>query len=506
VKAKVGIGEISPIASVSTLSRRAAFSRIARIFVGTTAAVNASTPPREATASPRTSETDGTPPRRRLYVPASNGTDDTRIIQSALDDGAGGEVVFATGGTWFIDASAGLAPRSNTVIRIEAQAKLEVIPNGLPSYRLFNIGRDGAVHNVTIQGSGTLVGDSGAHTGQSGEYGHLIYITNGSSEVRILGPLAISRAWGDGIYIGGGSYGNCKEVLIDGVTVSDCRREGIAAFWVDGCIIRNCHVHSIGATSLTGPATGIDCEPNPEGSGNFVNRLTIENCLVEDTPGIGIFASENTGPITNLIIRNNTVRNCGRGYPGREKYKTNGIHVAGVDQPIIINNTVQACGSKSDESGASGQILLRACNRPLLALCDVSDGLGRGVFIWACTASRIEDLSIERNLGSGLAAYRSNGTAIRRSRLADNLRGDAGGGHLEINTSNHCVIEGNTFRGDTGSSWVTVQPSASDNLIANNIGFGRGPINEISNRGLGTTEFGNVREIDGSAMPWSAAG
>ena len=222
----------------------------------------------------------------RRLVPSTNGVDDRAMIQELLDEGAG-EVVFGAGQTWTIDStigSGGLSPRSDTRIVIEDGAVLMVKPNAEAASRLFDIGRDEAVRNVTIEGSGTMLGDVLSHTGSVGEWGHLVHITNGSANIQVLGPLVLRQAWGDGIYIGDGSAIN-YDVVIDGVTVDDCRREGIAAFWVDVCVIRNCHIVNIGSTLCTAPGSGIDCEPN---AGQLVNDLTIEDNVVTNTAGCGI--------------------------------------------------------------------------------------------------------------------------------------------------------------------------------------------------------------------------
>ncbi|MCV7047100.1 right-handed parallel beta-helix repeat-containing protein [Mycobacterium frederiksbergense] len=429
--------------------------------------------------------------RRVRTIPPTNGVDDREMIQTVLDDGPG-EVVFRSGGNWLIDTTVGtggIAPRSNTRIIIEDGAELWTKPNANPHGRLIDIGRDGAVQGVTVEGGGSLIGDVLTHVGTDGQWGHLINITQGSADIQIVGPMLLKHAWGDGIYIGGGALNH--DVLIDGVIVDDCRREGIAPFWVDGCTIRNCQVLNTGRTMNVaptgghgGPGSGIDCEPN---SGEFVDHLTVENNRVSGTSGCGIYVAANPGPVTNLVVRNNEVIDCGLTSEVLTTYQVNGIHIAHVDHPVLSDNIVRGSGYDGDPHGTSGQIYLRGANRPVVKGGKILGGRGRGIFVADCDAAELSGIALESNTFHGIVVYRSDRTIVRDNRLLDNVQGSSEAiDHLLVDACNDTVTLRNAFRGDRGYSWLAIKGAGINNVIADNKGSGAPPMNVVVDEGVRT--------------------
>lgn len=435
-------------------------------------------------------------------IAATNGTNDNAAIQSILNEGAN-EIVFPAGGTWTVDSTmgtGGLSPQSNTRIIIEEGAVLRVKPNNSDYGRLIDVGRNGAVQNVTIEGAGTLLGDVLTHTGTTGEYGHLINIWNGSSNIRVIGPMLLKQAWGDAIYIGGTS--TCHDVLVDGVTVEDCRREGIAPFWVDGCTIRNCHIFNIGLSDVTSPGSGIDCEPN---SGWLVNHLTLENNRIENTAGCGIYVSANPGPVSNLIIRDNEITDCGLSAETITTYQWNGIHVSNVARPVLTDNVVRGSGYDGDPNGLSGHIFLRSCVRPIVDGGYLVSGLGNGLQITGSTAPQVTDVTIYNNYNHGIFVGSSDGAILRRNQVLDNVQSNLSTKeHIAIQGCNNTITDENLLRGNKGPAWIKIETSGNDNAVVNNIGVGPTPTATLADEGVRTSKRNNRRTDTSVSTFWTS--
>jgi hypothetical protein len=441
--------------------------------------------------------------RRARYVPATNGTDDLAAIQAVLDEGPG-IIVFPKGGTWTVTPPVGgimLQPQSNTRIIVEEGATVQVKANSLDLYYLFHIN---AKQNVTIEGGGTLLGDALTHTESlNAQYGHLINITNGSSDIRIIGPLLIKQAMADGIYIGGGLAAVNTDILIDGVRIEDCRREGIAPFWVDGCIIRNCRITDIALTSQHSPGTGIDVEPN---DGQWVNNLLIENNYIENCPGNGMYISTlpagGTPPFTtNLIVRGNRIVGCG--YAPFVAGHSNGIYIRDIDDPILIDNIVKDSGFVGDSSGLSAGIKLNLCDRPIIKGGRISGSTGSGILISSGTKPEVSGVTVYDNDFRGMNTGTSS-AIIRGNHIFDNVQ--AGGSsehHLSLSGDGN-VVTGNVFRGSNGNSWVRIS-SGNDNLVANNVGLSTAPTNKTSDAGTNTIMSGNIRKDTGVYEAWTTS-
>lgn len=449
--------------------------------------------------------------RRARTVPDPNGTDDTTAIQAVFAEGAG-EIVFRKGGTWIIDANPTtgmLKPLSNTRIIIEEGATVQVKTNALDLYYLFQLS---AVQNVDIEGMGTLLGDALLHTGPTGQYGHLINITN-SSDCRVHGPLKLTHAWGDGVYIGGGLVAACNDILIDGVVIDDCRREGVSPFWVDGCTIRDCRIVDIASTAFVpgGPGSGIDVEPN---DGQYVNNLTIENNYIAGTAGNGMYISTlpagGVAPYTtNVIIRDNIIAGCGVAAGGASAASgplgfTNGIYVRDLDDPIIENNTILNSGFVGDTGFVSTGIKTNLCDRPVIKGNTVSGSKGAGILVTGGTTPEIVENTVRNNGQRGISTGVA-GAVIRGNQVFDNNQSGGSSEHHVSITGDGCAVVGNVFRGSNGSSWVRIS-SGTDSLVANNIGLGTAPTNKLSDAGTTTRRSLNFRVATGVYESWDVTG
>jgi hypothetical protein len=150
------------------------------------------------------------------------------------------------------------------------------------------------VKNVTISGSGSIIGDKTIHTGISGEWGNCVTI-GAANNVTIKG-VTMKDAWGDGIYSTG-----CVNLSILGCTIDGDRRNGISFIAGSNITIKGNTIKNINGTA---PKAAIDFEPNTRDqiienawiSGNF-----ISDCYI----GVELVAARSW--IKNAIIDNNVM-------------------------------------------------------------------------------------------------------------------------------------------------------------------------------------------------------
>lgn len=407
-------------------------------------------------------------------APDSNGTDDTAALQSFLN--AGGELVFRSGQTWLVDGAIGLFPVSGSRIIIEPGATLQIKTNALDLYRLFNVGGNGAVHDVTIEGEGTLLGDLATHTGSTGQYGHLLYLTDGS-DFHIHGPLLLKEAWGDGIYVGG-STDPVEHVLIDGgVRIDDCRREGLAVFNAADVDIDHIHITNIGALAHTlglpqAPGSGIDIEPN---AGDSVVGIRIDSPYIEAPVGCGIYVSPNPGTITDVRIVDPRIKDAGLSTDSLTTYQWNGIHIAATLRPVIINPHITGCGYDSNVNGSSGAIYLRSTQRAVIKGGYLQNNRGRGLFGTGATFTDIIGVTIQENDRQGITLYQCNDSLVTNARFLDNIAVPTTTPHLAVQQCSRVVVKDNVFRGTKGNYWLRTIDSGNDNVIVGNIGLATAP-------------------------------
>ena len=155
---------------------------------------------------------------------------------------------------------AALSVLSNTEVIVEGHISL--VPNNYKGCYVMEV-KD--AENVIIHGKGSIDGDRQHHSGDSGEWGHGIYVIN-SRNVRISG-LSISDCWGDCMYIGGGS----SNITVCSCTLSRGRRQGISITSGIDIKIKDCIINDVQGTR---PQFAIDIEPN---KGEMLDRVVIEN-------------------------------------------------------------------------------------------------------------------------------------------------------------------------------------------------------------------------------------
>lgn len=250
--------------------------------------------------------------------------DDTSAFQAAVDAlPSSGGTVTVPAGNYVIDAMRSVNLRSNMLLQLAPDATLTAIPNNSPRSHVIKVWN---ASNVRITG-GRIVGERGNHTGAGGEWGYGLNI-QASNHVRVS-DMHISECWGDGIWIGGIGHRDAtpsRDVVIDRVTCTHNRRQGLSIGPVDGVVISN---STFSGSDGTKPMSGIDIEPQAQG---LARNITIDHCIISGNQGTGMEIHYN--------VSNVTVKNC--------TFKDNqGYGLLTVDSPAqitIIDNVFTGNG------------------------------------------------------------------------------------------------------------------------------------------------------------------
>jgi parallel beta-helix repeat protein len=220
--------------------------------------------------------------------------DDTSAFQAAVDAlPASGGTVTVPSGNYIIDAMRAVNLRSNMLLQLASDATLTAIPNNSPRSHVIKVW---SVNNVRITG-GRIVGERNTHSGAGGEWGYGLNI-QGANHVHVS-DMQISECWGDGIWIGGIGHRDAtpsRDVVIDRVTSTHNRRQGLSIGPVDGVVITN---STFSGSDGTKPMSGIDIEPQAQG---LARNITIDHCIISDNQGTGMEIHYN--------VSNVTVKNC----------------------------------------------------------------------------------------------------------------------------------------------------------------------------------------------------
>ena len=252
-------------------------------------------------------------------------SDDSRALQACMDRATPGAVVrLRRGAVYRVDTNrnpswarfGGLRMRPGVTLDLNG-AELRALPSALPQGAVVQAAR---ADGWSIVGPGRIVGERDVHRGRDGEWG--MGIAAFSARGWTVGPaVEVSNCWGDGIYVGSdGRPGTfCEAFTIDGVGVSDCRRNGISVVAGRNGQIRDVRIRNVGGTS---PEGGIDLEPDRVEHPN--RNIAISGGSIRDV-GVGVYvtvaneniwingldiAARNSGIIigdnvTNLLIENN---------------------------------------------------------------------------------------------------------------------------------------------------------------------------------------------------------
>ena len=185
--------------------------------------------------------------------------------------------------------------KSNTDFLLKGIIRL--MPNDYRNYYIIQV--EGS--NISVRGTGTIIGDKHTHKGNSGEWGMGINL-DGAHNVTISG-LSIQNCWGDCIYIGN----NSTNVLIKDCKLDHGRRQGISVSSVDGLVVRNCIITNVSGTA---PEYGIDIEPNKNEN---IDHVKIEKVIIDNCEGgIQAWGRAPGASIGKVVIRKCSISGCSK--------------------------------------------------------------------------------------------------------------------------------------------------------------------------------------------------
>lgn len=197
---------------------------------------------------------------------------------------------------------------------------ISMVANDFKRYSIINVSKS---NTISIMGNGSLIGDRVMHTGQGGEWGMCIS-TYDADNILIRG-LSMSKAWGDGIYVGKGT----KKISISGCKIDSCRRQGISVIEGTDVVIKDCIITNICGTA---PEYAIDIEPNTLDTVTNVRLedINIDNCI----GGISLFAGEKKKCFVDSI----TIDRCRISGASRAPIKSRGASRVSIKNCTFQNN------------------------------------------------------------------------------------------------------------------------------------------------------------------------
>lgn len=213
-------------------------------------------------------------------------TDDTELLQRAF---SASNNIWVPKGIYMINTKVGINVKSNQTIVFEEGAVFKAIPNSEAFYTILKID---AVDNVEVSG-GSFLGDRYTHFGNSGEWGHGIYISNGSKNIYIKG-CKLGNFWGDGIYIGEGEVP--MDINIYDTVSTNNMRSGISITHVNNLSIQNCEFSYSNGKK---PGAGLNIEPN---EGKECTNISIKHSKFFNNFGNGIDINGIHSSIKNVSI------------------------------------------------------------------------------------------------------------------------------------------------------------------------------------------------------------
>jgi len=210
--------------------------------------------------------------------------DSTDAIQAAINSGARKVIVPYMGSEWIV-----------TPIELASNQEIVFEPGVvvLAKEGEFKGGGDCLFaarnkQNITLTGYGATLRMRKADYMDAAKYKkaewRMVTSFCGCRNIKVLG-LTLEKSGGDGIYIGSTKeQPYCKDVLIKDVVCSENYRQGVSVIGAENLLIENCVFKD---TSGTGPAAGIDLEPN--GNHERLVNCILRNCVCENNQGGGFY-------------------------------------------------------------------------------------------------------------------------------------------------------------------------------------------------------------------------
>jgi hypothetical protein len=265
----------------------------------------------------------------RGVQPKADAITTTGLIQEAINRMTSGDTLLIPNGTFNI-AAQGIIPKKNTIVQLDGTLQQVTKPYE-DGCRLIML--NAGVDSIIVQGKGTLRGDRGSHVGDEdipGARGACVEIREGASNIRLNGFSAI-MSWADGISFAPvpDDPRRPKNVVVDGVSCNDNRRNGLSIMDGDTIHIVNSQFRRNGKGSRpTPPYLGIDIECGPAES-------ACRNIIVE----------------SNVFDNNGQTTHDGNISVGGALGKYDNIHILASNvydwryQPIIVTGTAGRLGT-----------------------------------------------------------------------------------------------------------------------------------------------------------------
>ena len=273
-----------------------------------------------ATYSPTKRQRGTTVRNVKDYGALGNGVhDDTAAIQAAINSlPSSGGTVFIPAGTYMIDTTKNIRPRSYMLLSMDPAAILKSKTNSATrSYVLYLSN----VTQVEIAG-GQISGDRDTHhyvTTSTSEWNHGIQILGGSHIT--VRDLWTGKNAGDGICCGGA----VTDLEIVNIVSTNNRRQGLSITHAYNVKVYD---SEFSYTKGTKPECGIDIEPDPPST---ATDILISNCNMSNNNANGLLIYKRVSRVT--------VRACKMMY----NYGY-GVYTVDPDHGEISGNTIQHQG------------------------------------------------------------------------------------------------------------------------------------------------------------------
>jgi hypothetical protein len=218
-------------------------------------------------------------------------SDDTAALQRCFDHASSGTVVrLRRGAVYMVNTNfnptwarfGGVKLRSGQILDLNG-AELRAISTHEGQGAVIQAYRQS---NWQVKGPGKITGERSIHPGTAGEWGMGIAVF-ASNDWSIESGVEVTDCWGDGIYVGARGPGTfCENFVIDGVTVSNCRRNGISVVAGRNGRIRAADISDINGTA---PKGGIDLEPDNKAHPN--RNIEICGIRIHGDLEVGIYST-----------------------------------------------------------------------------------------------------------------------------------------------------------------------------------------------------------------------
>lgn len=377
-------------------------------------------------------------------------------IRAALSAASarGGGTIYLPEGDYLIDGAPNtgwLRIPANTVLEGDGVAtviRINAVPTDSYSAITFEQVANVTVRNLKLQGYKVS-----APGGNPAKYGIGIYCF-GSTNV-LVENVTIADFWFDGSLITAGfpidGQPHSKTVTYRGVTVTGCRRNGLAIVGVDDFVIDRCTIEDTGGGVSQ---TGIDIEPD---SGFTVTHGKVLNTIVRRSVGNGLYINLGAGGTLD-ITANIEVRGC--------TLEQNLVGLS-IDSSFLIT-----AAANTVISNLSHGVQMNLAHDCLLEGNTVATNVGRGIYvvgsgrrngvhnnyvtgngdngveIVSSSAAvsdfvRLDGNDVKFNSGNGMELRGYGHVAANNNVVSNNLNG------ILLTSADSCLLTGNNVQGNS---------------------------------------------------------